>query len=247
VRPQEEYDKVLALVSAGNNDTEIARLTAIPRGTVRDWRRGPHRGSLHRAGRCPICAGASIDVSAYSYLLGLYLGDGYLATHRRGVFRLRISMDKRYPNIIREAADAMKVVNITGAVGVLQRTGCVEIASYWRHWPCVFPQHGPGRKQERRIRLTGWQEWIVQRYPDRLLRGLIHSDGWRGTNGVHSAGKAYDYPRYQFTNYSKDIRAIFCQACDDFGISWRQMNRVTVSVARRHEVAKLDRVVGPKC
>ena len=27
----------------------------------------------------------------------------------------------------------------------------------WKHWPCLFPQHGPGRKHERPIVLEDWQ------------------------------------------------------------------------------------------
>lgn len=57
---------------------------------------------------------------------------------------------------------------------------------------------------------------------------------------------AYAYSRYQFTNNSKDIRALFCKARDDYGVSWRRMNRKNISVARREDVAKLDSATGPK-
>jgi hypothetical protein len=79
---------------------------------------------------------------------------------------------------------------------------------------------------------------------------LIHSDGWRGTNRVTrpllDGPKRYEYPRYQFCNYSGDILAIFCRACDAYGISWRRMKWNAISIARREDVAKLDRVIGPK-
>jgi len=35
--------------------------------------------------------------SSYAYLLGLYLGDGWIATMPQGTFSLRISLDVRYP------------------------------------------------------------------------------------------------------------------------------------------------------
>ncbi|MDQ3646535.1 MAG: hypothetical protein M3345_06315 [Actinomycetota bacterium] len=120
--------------------------------------------------------------------------------------------------------------------------GCIQVAGYWKHWPCVFPQHGPGKKHEREIRLHSWQQEIADLYPGQLLRGLIHSDGCRSFNWVNGTG----YPRYQFTNYSSDIRSIFCRACDLYGVRWRQMNWRTISIARRAEVEKLDLVVGPK-
>ena len=52
--------------------------------------------------------------------------------------------------------------------------------------------------------------------------------------------------RYQFTNASPDIRAIFCDACDALGIEWRRMKEGDISVARRGSVAKLDAFIGPK-
>ena len=94
----------------------------------------------------------------------------------------------------------------------------------------------------RPIQLEDWQSEIVAQHPDRLLRGLIHSDGYRGLNVVRRKG----YPRYQFTNHSLDIRGIFCRACDVYGVAWRRMNWRTVSVARAADVARLDEVVGPK-
>jgi hypothetical protein len=75
----------------------------------------------------------------------------------------------------------------------------------WRpptsHWICLFPQHGPGRKHERKIELTGWQQDLVDLDPRPLLRGLLHSDGCRVLNWV----KGTPYPRYHFSNVSPDI------------------------------------------
>jgi hypothetical protein len=128
------------------------------------------------------------------------------------------------------------------SVGTVRKIGCLEVYASWKHWPCLFPQHGPGRKHLRRIELAEWQRAIIAEWPDRLLRGLIHSDGCRFINRV----KGTDYPRYAFTNHSEDIRRIFCWACDIFGIVWRPSNWKTISVARRADVARLDSIIGPK-
>ncbi len=128
--------------------------------------------------------------------------------------------------------------------------GCIHINSYWKHWPCVFPQHGPGPKHQRSIQLHDWQQRIVSGYPHLLLRGLIHSDGCRTTNTVTrrlaAGAKQYSYPRYMFTNESQDIMRIFCDACDRVGVTWRRMNRKTISIARRDDVDRLDLFIGPK-
>jgi hypothetical protein len=78
------------------------------------------------------------------------------------------------------------------------------------------------------------------------LRGLIHSDGWRGTNAVSARGKRYEYRRYMFSNRSADIRRIFTDACDRAGIEWRQNYEWSIAISRRESVEKMDRFIGPK-
>jgi hypothetical protein len=51
-----------------------------------------------------------------------------------------------------------------------------------------------------------------------------------------------DYPAYSFSNRSRDILALFIWACAQLGIRARQANAVTISIARRSDVAKLDDV-----
>jgi hypothetical protein len=70
----ETVSLVLDLVGRGLNDCEIARMTGVPRSTVRDWRVG--KVPMRAGGRCEICAGKSLDTpgAAYAYLLGMYLG-----------------------------------------------------------------------------------------------------------------------------------------------------------------------------
>jgi hypothetical protein len=107
-------------------------------------------------------------------------------------------------------------------------------------------QHGPGKKQNRTIALSLWQVRIVEADPGRFVRGLIHSDGWRGLNRVRVKGRLYAYPRYQFSSRSNDIRQLFIYGCELLGVAWRLWGRYHVSVARRESVELLDRFVGPK-
>ena len=257
-RSAHEFDVVRFYVDWGLNNCEIERLTGIPRSTVRGWRlraaEGLRNASFQGGGEqvCPICGGARLNDPAYAYLLGLYLGDGHIVRCMKAVYRLTIVQDQKYIGLISEcdAAISSLVQDHELQAGFQQREGCILINSYWKHWPCVFPQHGPGLKHRRPIELTRWQELIVRRHPKALIRGLIHSDGYRGMNRVRRsvAGetKTYAYPRYQFTNESNDIKQLFCWACDLLGIRWRRMNRKTISVAPRLEVEKLDAIVGPK-
>jgi hypothetical protein len=245
MRPRSEFEEVDRWIRWGLNDCQIARLTGLNRRTVCDWRRrpAPPGSSPRGAGSgCCVCHRVPLNEPAYGYLLGLYLGDGHISACPRGVFKLRITLDTRYPGIITEAKDAIAEVRALGSIGQVPKIGCVEIYSYWKHWPCLFPQHGAGPKHLRPIRLAPWQASISTRHPDRLLRGLIHSDGYRALNSVNGKG----YPRYQFSNRSADILAIFCRACEDFGVRWRRMKAFAISVARAPDVAKLDTAIGPK-
>lgn len=185
---------------------------------------------------------------AYAYLLGLYLGDGLVSVHPRGVYRLRIFLDRAYPVIVAECSTAMGLVMPASKVGVFshKHAQMEEVYAYSRHWPHLFPQHGAGPKHMRGIALEPWQQSIVERHPGRILRGLIHSDGCRVTNKVRHPKRTYAYPRYFFSNRSHDIQHIFCQACDQLEIAWRPDGQWNISVARGEAVAAMDRHVGAK-
>lgn len=136
------------------------------------------------------------------------------------------------------------------SVSSVAKQGCHDQQTWWNHWPCLIPQHGPGKKHDRPIVLEPWQQDIVAAHPGRLLRGLFHSDGWRGDNvAVHRREghvTRYRYPRYEFTNRSADIRELCTQALDRLDIAWRPNGPWRISVNRRGAVAALDEHVGPK-
>ena len=85
-----------------------------------------------------------------------------------------------------ECMRAMSTIRPGNKVSTQQKVGCVEVLSYSRHWPCLFPQHGPGRKHMRKIELQPWQRTIVAGNPGDFARGLFHSDGYRGINRVRA-------------------------------------------------------------
>lgn len=123
-----------------------------------------------------------------------------------------------------------------------------------KHLRCLFPQHGPGRKHERKITLEAWQQEIVDAHPWQFIRGLIHSDGCRIINWttrlVRGERKRYEYPRYFFSNKSDDIRKLFSDTLTAVGVEWTTLARgsdpFNISVARRASVALMDAHVGPK-
>jgi hypothetical protein len=251
-RPQADFESAITLIEAGRGDSEIARLTGIPRSTISAWRHG--RGSkYHWRLTAARPSWRPRDQARYSYLLGLYLGDGCVVISRRGCAHMVITLDASYPGIVEEAASAMgacfpdarvrRFARVNGSVTAVQvNDPCV---------PFAFPQHGAGRKHMRPIELVEWQLEVTREYPRELLRGLIHSDGCRTTNRFKTrlpSGRvaAYEYPRYFFSNLSDDIRRIFCEHCELLGIRWTQSNPRNISISHRDSVALMDEFIGPK-
>ena len=245
--PDSHVAEVRSLHESGLNASEIAALTGISRSTLRHWIGLTQRSPTPPWVSCPRCnVEAELDDAAYVYLLGLYLGDGCISKQPKDVWRLRIFQTAKYTEHVEECAVAMHAV-LPNNVLIQQRQGCVEIGASSKHWPCLFPQVGAGRKHERPIVLAPWQQWHAERYPHLLLRGLIQSDGCRDNNWVTSKGRRYEYPRYTFSNASDDIRRIFTDACDLLSVHWTHPSARVISIARRDDVAYLDTFIGPKC
>ena len=244
-RSVEEFERVRHLIAGGLNDCAIARLTGIPRGTVRDWRRRPPRSLTRADPRSPCGTLHDFDAlpeAAYAYLLGMYLGDGWISRGGRS-WRLRISCDTKYPAIIDRCRQAIDAVMPGQFASTVKRKGnCLDISLYSNHWPCLLPQHGPGRKHRRRLELEAWQQAIVDRETEEFVLGLLHSDGCRvlaNDRGIRSV-------RYHFSNRSEDIIGLFTAALDLLGITWRRSDWHTVSIYRKEATAMLDEFVGPK-
>ena len=163
---------------------------------------------------------------------------------------MRISCDASYPGIILDVTACMTGVRPGCRVGNVPAPGVTVVQTYWKHWPCLFPQHGPGRKHERTMPMEDWQWRILTVEPGAFLRGLFHSDGARvrnwATRQVAGELRRYDYPRWQFVNRSEQILTWCEQALDLVDVPWRRSNRWTVSVSRRDAVARLDDLVGLK-
>jgi hypothetical protein len=189
----------------------------------------------------------------YAYVLGLYLGDGYInpvGDPSKGVWVLRIMCADAWPGLQDECKHALSALRPGRKVSTLQWQGCTEVLAWWKHWPCLLPHHGPGKKHERKIELMQWQREITEVHPGAFARGLFHSDGSRFLNRVRrplsDGDHWYEYPRYMFTNESADILQLCGEALDQLGVAWRFSRRNTISVARREAVDRLDQFVGPK-
>jgi hypothetical protein len=269
MRSHDEYRSILELWERGIPKKRISIMIGIPRATVRDCitKFGTVSAlddaiietldeevnrKLQR-----ICDPHEIETQrAYAYLLGIYLGDGSIGKNRK-IYRLRVTLDAKYPNIITGCAQAISVILPENHVGYVNhywkgKVSCIDVSSFYKHWPTLLPQHGANHKHEREIKLADWQQKIVEAYPLEMFRGLYHSDGSRFSNIVN--GK--DYPRYQFSNCSPDINRIFRQTCDQLGLECSIATRGRLAangavhqntfISKWKDVEYLDSVIGPK-
>lgn len=230
MHPPQVRSRALTMLASGLSISAVSRELGVSRWCVRDWSRHgtqPRRRSGDACFRCDDAAPP--DDQGYALLLGYYLGDGCISEAAR-TCSLRVSCDARYPGVVADVRGALLAVHPTGPVSVVRAPGVLVVQNWWKHWPCLFPQHGPGLKHTRELTLAGWQRRVVERHPAAFLRGLFHSDGCRVVNStvrlVAGERKRYLYPRWQFTNTSDDIRGWCTEALD--------------------RVARLDELIGPK-
>lgn len=265
--PTHQRRRAVDLLDSGNSFNEVSRTLGINRSTLRTWHRD--RTLIDKYGdsaSCPRCAPAPrppASPTEYTYLLGLYLGDGCISPagdRKKGVWSLRIMCADSWPGLIESCRAALGAVAPGHKIGTVQKVGCTEVLARWKHWPCLFPQHGSGPKHSRKIALAPWQVKLVHEHPHELVKGLFHSDGCRVANTVRRkvAGewKYYAYPRYFFSNTSQDIHGILGSALDlisaEWKLTWKTAAKDThrdtgvLSVAKRDSVALLDTFIGPK-
>jgi hypothetical protein len=238
-------EAALELIVRGESDCEVARRLELPRSTVRGWRQAA--SSDGESDVCPRCwgrgSGITFTDADYAELLGLYLGDGHITALER-THRLRLSLDARYSRIVAETEALLQRCFPANRVGrvAADRGSTIVLHVHSRHLPCLFPQHGRGKKHERRIVLEPWQRERIEAAPWSFVRGCIRSDG---CCFVNRTGR-YEYLTYHFSNHSADIRELFVGTCAGVGIECRVSGR-HVRVNRRASVRMLLEHVGTKC
>jgi hypothetical protein len=175
-------------------------------------------------------------------LFGLYLGDGSLSSHARGVYRLRITLDTAYPGIIAAATDAARVIKGGHVVATSVRTKlrgrlvvlegvAVPAASAWRR-PQARPRDQAHRLAARARRALGGG---TPARPDPLRRPSLreHRPGHLDLSAVRVPPGLRRHP------------GDLTPACDRIGVRWTRAGQ-TIYVSRKADVAALDGFIGPK-
>jgi Homeodomain-like domain len=249
VRSRAEVSFVLELVRAGWNDCEIARETGIPRRTILDWRSGrvPDLDRVRTrpspyARSCNVCGGDPLRLpqGAYTYLLGLYLGDGCISTHHRHVFRLRIVCANAYPGLIQRCESAMAEV-LPDKVSRTPKIGCTESPRTPSTGRACSRSMDPGASTSAGSSWPpGSRSWSTSTHaPWSVAAPLRWVPG--AELGERDAVPALPLQQ-RVGGHPGDLRAGLRPARDRVAPN----NPWSLSVARRGSVALLDEFVGPK-
>lgn len=219
------YDDVQSLLRDGLTHTQVSKLMNIPRTTVRDMIKSKRLSSVSLTN--------VVEPRAYSFILGMYLGDGHISKMNR-TWRIRIFQDAKYPNIVKETEDALRKFHLNNKVTSFATGGTMITSMYSKHLVELFPQHGDGKKHERCLKLCDWQQEIVDTYAWDFLRGLIWSDG---CIHVHKKNKN---TAISLSNTSEEIHQMFIDVCHKLGIHPSHVpNTMTTYISKKNDVSKV--------
>jgi hypothetical protein len=172
--------------------------------------------------------------NVYSYVLGLYLGDGYIIKTKR-TYRLRIYNTVEYDNLNGYIINNLQKIFIKNKVNYVNFKSYLSIYVYSNKLPILFPQYGSGKKQDRKIELLDWQKEIINyKY---LFAGLMHSDG-----SIYFDRK---YKMCDFTNYSEDILNIYKLCLENLNLNYTT-SKHRIFIRNRPNMLWIDENIGDK-
>lgn len=273
MRSKEEISLIFKLYKSGLSQHKIAKATNISRGTIKDYVSKFKKGNtdidlinkgfkvkglkiindLHH----PSKTNKTI-YKTYSYLLGMYLGDGSLTKikNKKDLYLFRIHQDAKYPNIIEEIKKAIITILPENKVCLVPKKYNDKISSFdictrSKLFLKLFPSAKSGRKHTYSIILEKWQKELIDRYPKQFLRGLIQSDGSR-----YKATYSKNSWHYNFVQKSDDIFNLFLYICNALNLKVGFRMHTTTTKDKKHDswigtissknTAFLDTFIGPK-
>ncbi len=170
------------------------------------------------------------DKIALAYITGVALGDGNLSRVSRAV-RLRITCDKKYPNIILEIQEKLRIIAPNNNVSIVDKEeNAVDVSCYSNDWEKVLGWK-VGNKITQQVTTP---QWIFQRkkYIIACLKGLLQTDG--------SIYMDRDYRMVNFVNHNRKLALDVLAMVNSLGyrasfseVSFKDKNtRYTVRIAR---------------
>ncbi len=252
----EEKNQVYKLAEEGMNKSDISRRLNIPRGTLKHWLNPrPRKTNIPRNSYSPIIdfdhyLNSSEKRAAYSFTLAVYLCDGCISEYK--TFRapsMRLTNDSKYPKNTEEWIQKLKTVLPNNSVSMFKKkcSNCYVVSTYSKKLIDLFPQHGSGRKHNRKLLFADWQIKIIREFPEEFIRGCIQSDGCIYFQKV--SGKVYK--RYSFCNMSEDIIDLVLMSLSFVGImknKWQNLKtgKFVIQNFSKKDTAILESIIQTK-
>lgn len=226
-----EYNNFLQLKLSGITNTKISKILNIPRTTLNDWE---IKGFKSKEQRIFKHFDDDVWVKSYNYILGQYLGDGYIVKIGR-VYCLKIYCDAKYKELNDYIFKTLKIIFPSNSIMRNHYQNHIITYVYSNTIPELFPQLGSGLKKNRKIELFEWQKLIIDyKY---LLAGLLHSDG--------SFYFDREYEMCNFTNTSYDILDIFKECCKNIELKFT-VTKNKIHIRNRKDVKWIIDNIGDK-
>lgn len=110
-----------------------------------------------------------------AYIIGVALGDGNLSNPNGRAVRLRITCDKKYPNLITNIKKNLQILFPNNKVSTIDRVNAVDISCYSNKLEEILGW-SVGSKESQSVSIP---KWILssEKYSRECLRGLIQTDG----------------------------------------------------------------------
>lgn len=247
----EKYDNVMKLLSYGHSIAEVSRMTGVNRSSISNWKiRGERVSSpldLSDPTKCITSMHSELTEEikkAYSYILGLYLGDGCIYELDR-TEKMTITLDKQYEVLNNYTVETLgKFFKKSPYIfdrSLHGRGNAIDVNICTSTLSLLFPQHGKGKKHNRDIILTDWQLDVID--PISIVKGLIMSDG------SYYIDRQSGIMKYSFSNKSVQLIGILAKYLSELGISfaiYTKLKKTELVVHKKLEVEKLHEMIGDK-
>ena len=224
---KEEYNNIIELLKT-HNMVEVSNITGIKWSTIKNYKNGRSKCAEEFKERPTTNQITQLKFSEteyvrsinpnisenecfayYSFILGLYLGDGCISQLPR-TQKLEIALDSKYKKmndyvmfVFEKLFNKPPYVLDFSNFEKSRKTykNMINVIYYNCNLGYIFPHLGPLQKHLRKIELQEWQKSII--IPKEFIRGLIYSDG---SFYYDSFNQKYFY---NFSNLSEDISKLF--------------------------------------
>jgi len=145
----------------------------------------------------------------HAYIVGLAIGDGNLSNPNGRAVRLRISCDKKYPELKEYIKQSLAIFFSNNKVSEINRKGCVDIYVYSNKLEDLLGWKAKGgSKAKQQVSIPSW---ILKNkiYTKECLRGLLQTDG--------SIYQDRGYVMVNFTSIIESLAITVHKIISDFG------------------------------